>query len=357
MPSGSTVTWPVGPGAGWGGWAASAVCSSSGSSPSVTWTSFSWPLRQTLTSTSLPIGVSATIRGRERILSIVLPSNSTTTSPCWMPAFVGRPAGRGRGDQRTARVLEAEGLGDSPVDVLDPHAEPAPRDLAGLHQAVDHGLRQVGGDREADADVGAGGREDGGVDAQHPAVEREARTARVAAVDGGVDLEEVVVGAVVDVTAARRDDAGGDRRAEAERVADRHHPVADAGPVAVRPLDGREGSPSLLDLEQRQVGLGIAADQLRRVVALVAERDRDLVGVGDDVVVGHHEAARVDDEARAEREGAALLLLLALFLSRSKKSLKNSSNGEPGGNCGCRAAAVPPRRRRSGGRRPCGWRR
>ena len=50
----------------------------------------------------------------------------------------------------------------------------------------------------------------------------------------GVGLDVVVVGAGLDVAAARRDDAGRDRAAEAERVADRHHPVADAHLVANR---------------------------------------------------------------------------------------------------------------------------
>ena len=53
------------------------------------------------------------------------------------------------------------------------------------------------------------------------------RAAGVALVHRRIDLDEVVVGAVADVAAARRDDAGGDGAAEAERIADRQHPVAD----------------------------------------------------------------------------------------------------------------------------------
>ena len=54
----------------------------------------------------------------------------------------------------------------------------------------------------------------------------EERAAGIALVDGRVGLDVVVVGSGLDVAAAGRDDAGRDRAAEAERVADRHHPVA-----------------------------------------------------------------------------------------------------------------------------------
>ena len=60
------------------------------------------------------------------------------------------------------------------------------------------------------------------------AIHVEQRAAGIAAIDGGVGLDEVVVGPGIDVAVARRDDADGDRAAEAERIADRHHPVADA---------------------------------------------------------------------------------------------------------------------------------
>ena len=74
----------------------------------------------------------------------------------------------------------------------------------------------------------AGRREDRGVDADHVAVDVEGRAAGIAAVDRRVDLDEVVIGAGADVAAARRDDAGRHGAAEAERIADREHPVADA---------------------------------------------------------------------------------------------------------------------------------
>ena len=47
------------------------------------------------------------------------------------------------------------------------------------------------------------------------------------------------------------------------------------------------------------------ADQLGLERGAVVEDDGDLVGVGDDVVVGDHEPGRIDDEAGAERIDAA----------------------------------------------------
>ena len=61
----------------------------------------------------------------------------------------------------------------------------------------------------------------------------EQRAAGVAAIDGRVDLQEVVVRARVDVSPARGNDAGGDGAPESERAADRDDPVANLGAVAV----------------------------------------------------------------------------------------------------------------------------
>ncbi len=56
--------------------------------------------------------------------------------------------------------------------------------------------------------------------------------------------------------------------------------------------------------QQREIALGILADQLGLELGAVVEDDVDLVGVGDDVIVGHDEAGRIDDEAGAERVDA-----------------------------------------------------
>ena len=57
-----------------------------------------------------------------------------------------------------------------------------------------------------------------------------------------------------------------------------------------------------IDLQHRDVGLGVGADQFGLQLRAVGEIDLDLVGVGDDVVVGDDDALLgIDDEAGAER--------------------------------------------------------
>ena len=56
-----------------------------------------------------------------------------------------------------------------------------------------------------------------------------------------------------------------------------------------------------LDLEQREVGALVGADQLGLVLVVLVEADLDLAGAVDDVVVGHDVAVRRDDEAGALR--------------------------------------------------------
>ncbi len=93
---------------------------------------------------------------------------------------------------------------------------------------------------------------------------------------------------------------------------------------------------SVLTFSKRDVGLGVAPDELRLQMGVVVQDDGDFVGVGDDVIVGHHIARRVDDKARTER-GALRGCASGrppFGTPRSKKSRKNSSKGDPGGNCG-----------------------
>ena len=56
-----------------------------------------------------------------------------------------------------------------------------------------------------------------------------------------------------------------------------------------------------LDLQQRDIGLGVAPDEFGLKIGVVVQNDGDLVGVGDHVIVGDDVARRVDDEAGAER--------------------------------------------------------
>jgi hypothetical protein len=95
-------------------------------------------------------------------------------------------------------------------------------------------------DREADADRAARGRIDGGVDADHLAAQVEQRPAGIAAVDGGIGLDEIVEWPLADVAASRAHDASGGGAAQPEGVADGQHPVAHIRCVGIAP--GHEGS-------------------------------------------------------------------------------------------------------------------
>ena len=208
------------------------------------------------------------------------------------------------GDHGAGDVLQADRFGDVGGDLLDADAKPSAAGMAVFAELHHHALGEVGRDRKADADRAAGGGVDGGVDADDVAVHVEQRATGVAAVDGGVGLDEVVVGALADVAAAGGDDTGGDGAAEAEGIADREHPVADALDVAIAELDGGQrviGG----DLEEGEVDAVILADQGGLQGGVVGQGDADLVGAVDYVVVGDDVAGRIDDEARAERNGAA----------------------------------------------------
>ena len=110
------------------------------------------------------------------------------------------------------------------------------------------------------------GPENRGVDADQLASRVDQRAARIAGVDRGVGLDEVLVAFDAETAAAKRaDDPGGHRLAEAERIADRDHQVADlkASGVAERYGDEVRG----IELEQRDVGFRVAADEARRIGA------------------------------------------------------------------------------------------
>ena len=60
-------------------------------------------------------------------------------------------------------------------------------------------------------------------------------------------------------------------------------------------------SPAVLDAQHREIRAAVLQHDLGLELALVGERDLDLVGALDDVVVGDDQAGRIDDHARAER--------------------------------------------------------
>src|SRR5262249_59417197 len=112
----------------------------------------------------------------------------------------------------------------------------------------------------------------------------EGRATRIAFVDRSIDLNEVVVGTGSDIPTTGRDDTGRYRAAEAERIADRQHPVADARRL-VRELDVGEVAAAFY-LDHRDVGPRIGTDHLGRVGLAVVGRHLDRAGLVDHVAVG-----------------------------------------------------------------------
>ena len=261
------------------------------------------PSRQSVTSTALP-GVDAADHAGELLgAATSLPSTAVITSPALMPAFLRRAVVLRFGDQRALGAGEAERFGDLRRHRLDLHAEPAALDGAVLHQVADHFTGRGGRNGEGDADIAARRREDRGVDADHFAVEVEGRAAGIAAVHRRVDLEEVVIGTGADVAAARRDDAGRHRAAEAERIADRDDPVADANLGVVGEVDiGELALPSSTLSTARSVR-GSVPISLASSSSPLSVTTVNVGAALDDVVVGDEIAVLGDEEAGALRDG------------------------------------------------------
>src|SRR4029450_13017525 len=103
-------------------------------------------------------------------------------------------AGRDVGDQRALGLLQPQALGQLVVHGLNAHAQPAALRLAEFADLRDHVLGHARGNSKADTDAAAGiVGVDQRVHADHLAVHLEQRAAGVAAVDGGVGLDVVVI--------------------------------------------------------------------------------------------------------------------------------------------------------------------
>ena len=121
-------------------------------------------------------------------------------------------------------VRNTEGLGHFRRQLLRKNTHIAARDFTVLHDLVHDVVGQVGRDRETDALVAAGlTGQNGGVDTNQVAAGVDERAARIAAVNGGVGLDEVLKTLDAQARAALgADDAHGHRLAagQTERLAD-----------------------------------------------------------------------------------------------------------------------------------------
>ena len=223
------------------------------------------------------------------------------------PRALRRRTLRHPGDQRAARFGRApNSLAMSGVTLIDVDAEHAALDLAVLDQLVHDAFDHVDRDGEADADVAAAARQDGGVDAHQFAAQIHQRAAGIAGIDGGVGLDEVLIAVGVDAGAPERaDDARGHRVLQAEGIADGDDIVSD---LELGRIPERHGDQiRLLGLQDGDVRAFVAADDLGGKGPVVEQRDGDFAGVLHHMMIGDDVAVlRVDDDAGARALELAL---------------------------------------------------
>src|SRR5215831_783418 len=134
--------------------------------------------------------------------------------------FQCRAVGLRLGDDRTFSFFQAKAVGDFRCDGLDLYAQPRAIDVTVLLELSHDGLCGISRNVKTDSDRAARRRKDRSVNTNHIAFHIEGRSARVALVDGRVDLDVVVIGAGADVASAGGNDAGGHAATETKRIAD-----------------------------------------------------------------------------------------------------------------------------------------
>ncbi|MNJ17632.1 hypothetical protein D3C77_119160 [compost metagenome] len=140
----------------------------------------------------------------------------------------------------------------------------------------------------------------GGVDAHQVATAIDQGATRVALVDGGIGLQQILPAVAVRPHAGETDAAGGtddalgDGLADVVGVADGEHHIAHVR-QALRILR-YHWQVVRLYVEHGEIGQLVGADQLGAEYPAILQRDYDLVRIGDDVVVGQHMAALVHDD-------------------------------------------------------------
>src|SRR5262249_13208175 len=148
--------------------------------------------------------------------------------------------------------------------------------VTGLDDLAHDRTSEIDGHREAVARVVARRALDRAVDADDFTLHVHKRTTRVAGIDRGVRLDEVLnrllrLASKLKRTALRADDAlrHGEGQVLAERIANREHPLADARRLAV--AERRSGQVVRIDLDDGDVRVRIAADDSRLELAPIEE--------------------------------------------------------------------------------------
>ena len=181
---------------------------------------------------------------------------------------------------------------DAPVERSDlrSQSEDAAAHPAALHQLGEDPTGGVDRNREAEP---LGAEDHRGIDADYARVAVNQGTTAVAGVERNVALDDGVHQPTVlrpQSAAERADHAGADGEGETERVADRHHQLADAQFAAAAQLGRRQVRS--IDVDHGEVGRGIGSDHVAVVGGPVVKPDlhgagaADHMGVREQVPVG-----------------------------------------------------------------------
>ncbi len=114
-------------------------------------------------------------------------------------------------------------------------------------------------------------------------------------------------------TAERGDHARGDGRFKAERIADRDHELAAPQRLGIAERGGRQVARGI-GAQQRQIGVGIFAEQPRFHDAAFGVGQAEFAPALDHMAVGQHEAVGRDDDAGTDAAGRPAIAVLLLGL-------------------------------------------
>ena len=170
-----------------------------------------------------------------------------------------------------------------------------------------HHVRRYG---ETDTDVATGRREDRGVDTHQIAGQIDERPPGIARIDRCIRLNKIFVALDAQATTPERaDNAARHRLIEPKGVAYGDDKIAHPQRAGVAEID--LGELDWVDLDHRQIYLGIVADNLGGKDTSVRQRDFDFVGPLDDVIVGDDVAkGGIDDDAGPRTVGAPITAAL-----------------------------------------------
>src|SRR5262249_12135642 len=125
----------------------------------------------------------------------------------------------------------------------------------------------------------------------------EGRSARVALVDGRVDLDVIVIRTGTDIASARGNDAGRHGATKAERIANGDDPITNTR-ITVGEFHEGEALVSF-DLDQRKIGFRVGSNDFGLVDRAIVCGHLYGFGVVDDMIVGHRIAISGDKKAGA----------------------------------------------------------